>query len=255
MVKGAGPVSGGGSERDRLLVDAIAHELRSPLTSIAGMADTLLNPEASRLSQDDRQSLLARIAANAARMEAVLANLLDVGRDDEGALSVNRQPTDMAALVSRVVEELDLSGHAVDVSVEMPVACVDPFLAERVVHNLVANAVRHTASGTRIEVRVRRAGPFIELTVSDDGPGIASEHREVIFERFRQGDTPRGGAGLGLFLVRRFAEIHGGRAWVDDDDDGPGASFHVLLARSEGKRSPAGSGMSAGGPGIEPGTS
>jgi hypothetical protein len=123
-------------------------------------------------------------------------------------------------------ERLDLSFERV----EMP---VDAAKVERIVENLVANTVRHTPEDSTIWVRV---GPFEDgciIVVEDDGPGVAEEMRDAVFEPFRQGaDAPQHspGVGVGLTLVRRFAELHGGRAWVEERAGG-GASFRVYLPR------------------------
>ena len=110
-------------------------------------------------------------------------------------------------------------------------ASPDGAKVERIVENLLANTARHTPSHASIWVRVHNADGGVLLAIEDDGPGVAAEIRETIFEPFQQGpDAPQHspGVGVGLTLVRRFAELHGGRAWVQDRDGG-GASFRVFL--------------------------
>ena len=110
------------------------------------------------------------------------------------------------------------------------VARVDPAKVERIVDNLLANAVRHTPAGTEIAVRVAPSGEGVLIAVEDRGGGVSPEERQTIFEAFRRGArtdaTP--GTGIGLSLVAQFAELHGGRAWVDENPQG-GASFRVFL--------------------------
>jgi len=216
-------------DRKTLLLDVLTHELRSPLTTIAGCADVLRDRHGPTLTEHDRDRLLARITANADRIRSILTNLADISREEAGALQVHRRLTDMAGLVGRVREHLDAAGHLVEVVVDEPFAQVDGFLAERIIENLIANAVRHTPAGAPILVRVSAAPSGLEVTVSDGGPGVAAGLHTELFDRFRQGDgaLTRDGAGLGLSVVQRFAEAHDGRAWLED---GPGgAVFHVLL--------------------------
>ena len=217
---------------DERLLDAIAHELRSSLTAICGLAETLAGPVGPRLPEADRQHLLERIAANGARMQATLANLVDAGRERDGVIRVARADTPLAELVSRVLDGLDLGQHPVESSVEVDVASVDPFLTERILENLVTNAVRHTPLQTAIQITVSADEGGVQLTVADDGPGVTDDIRPIIFDRFRRGSTSAPGAGLGLFLVKQFAELHGGHAWIDDGDGG--ASFRVTLPSSGG---------------------
>jgi two-component system, OmpR family, sensor kinase len=108
---------------------------------------------------------------------------------------------------------------------------VDEAKLERIVENLVVNAAKHTPPGSPIEVTLETRGRDLELVVQDQGPGVPDEFKEVIFETFNRGPnilslTP--GAGIGLALVARFAAVHGGRSWVEDNPAG-GASFHVVL--------------------------
>jgi signal transduction histidine kinase len=110
---------------------------------------------------------------------------------------------------------------------------IDAAKVERIVENLVANAGRHTPGGTQLWVRVEPAEGGVAIVVEDDGPGVPVELRQAVFEPFRQGpggpSTHSPGVGVGLSLVARFAELHGGRAWVEERPGG-GASFHVFLA-------------------------
>jgi signal transduction histidine kinase len=105
----------------------------------------------------------------------------------------------------------------------------DEGMLERIVVNLLANTVKHTPVDSRIWVRVGPTDEGAELVVEDDGPGIVDEEKERIFQPFRQGAAASTGSGVGLALVARFAELHDGRAWVQDRPGG-GASFHVTIA-------------------------
>jgi PAS domain S-box-containing protein len=213
-------------------LQAVSHDLRTPLTSILAGALTLENDQLD-LSSEERKDLARRLAGNARKLNKMLADLLDLDRLSRGILTPNRKPTDLAELVQRVVAECDLQDHLVQIQAEPLTAEVDPAQIERIVENLVANAVRYTPPGTPVWVKVSSHERGALITVEDAGPGVPAELRKAIFEPFRQGQevvqhSP--GVGIGLSLVARFAALHSGRAWVDDRPGG-GASFKVYLPR------------------------
>ncbi|MGZ5300240.1 MAG: PAS domain-containing protein [Actinomycetota bacterium] len=208
---------------------AVSHELRSPLTAILGLALTL---ERSEMVESDRNDLLERLAANARKLDRLLKDLLDIDRLNRGIVDPQYRMTDVGALSRRTIESLDaLADRSIMVFAEPAVIAVDPAKVERIVENLLMNAARHTKSDSTIWLRVQPEDDGILIAVEDDGPGVPEELREVIFEPFRQGPTssPHSpGTGIGLSLVGRFAELHGGRAWVEEREGG-GASFRVFL--------------------------
>ena len=213
-------------------LEAVSHDLRTPLTSILGSALTL---EQSRLQlpPDDALDLVHRIAANARKLERLLGDLLDLDRLQRGIVTPQRRPTDVAALIARVVAEVENpEGRIIDTEVGTMTASIDGPKVERIVENLVANAIRHTPPEAHIRVWSTEQGDGIVIGVDDGGPGIPEEARESIFEPFEQTAGPAiehsPGVGIGLSLVRRFAELHGGRAWVEPRD-GNGSSFRVFL--------------------------
>jgi PAS domain S-box-containing protein len=218
-------------EMKNTFLEAVSHDLRTPLTSILGSALTL-EQNGRDLSSEDALDLVRRIAANARKLERLLGDLLDLDRLQRGIVAPQRRPTDLAELVRHVVEEAEvLRDRAVELDLREARAEVDPAKVERIVENLLANAVRHTPPGTRIWVATRPVPGGAELAVEDEGPGVPAELREAVFEPFLQvpgkgNHSP--GVGIGLSLVRRFAELHGGRAWVEDRLEG-GASFRVFL--------------------------
>ena len=218
-------------EMKNTFLEAVSHDLRTPLTSILGSALTL---EQAGLDMDpaDALDLLHRIAGNARKLERLLSDLLDLDRLQRGIIAPQRRPTDLGALVRHAVEDPDLlSGHPVDVDLDPVVISVDAAKVERIVENMLANAGRHTPEGTRLWVRVKPADGGALVVVEDEGPGVPSELKEAVFEPFRQGQSAAShspGVGVGLSLVSRFAELHGGRAWVEDRLGG-GASFRVFL--------------------------
>jgi len=184
------------------------------------------------LPRDKGMELLGMLVDKAHKLDRLLGDLLDLNRLEQGVLEPNRSPTDLAALVAPLVEEIDhLEGRPVHVDVGQLVADVDGPKVERIVENLLINTTRHTPPGTPVWIRAGAVGPDLELVVEDAGPGVPPELAGTIFEPFRQG--PGGGdhapgVGIGLSLVARFAQLHGGRAWVGERYGG-GAAFHVLL--------------------------
>jgi signal transduction histidine kinase len=164
-------------------------------------------------------------------MNALLTDLLDLDRLDRGIVEPRRFPVDLGDLVRAIAERTDvLRGRAVEVEDGRCSANVDAAKVERMVENLLANAARHTPPSSRIWVKVCREGDGAMIAVEDEGPGIPVELRAEIFEPFRRAPSSamQAGSGIGLSLVARFAELHGGRAWVEDRPDG-GSSFRVYL--------------------------
>jgi PAS domain S-box-containing protein len=220
-------------ERKSSFLQAVSHDLRTPLASVLGIALTLQRGRA-QLAPADADDLLGRLTANARRLDRILSSLLDLDRLDRGMVELRREPVDLARLVAGVVTEArDDLLDARPVRLELaPVRVVaDAAKVERIVENLLANAARHTDPGTPIWVRVEPRGRGALLCVDDAGPGIPAEQRESIFQPFQRGlggATYAPGSGVGLALVAQFASLHDGRAWVEDRAGG-GASFRVLL--------------------------
>jgi signal transduction histidine kinase/putative methionine-R-sulfoxide reductase with GAF domain len=217
-------------EMKNMFLEAVSHELRTPLTTILGSALTLEQADGS-LRPEDERDLIVRIASNARKLQRLLGDLLDLDRLQRGILSPQRRPVDISEVVADAVRESDvLGGRSVEVDAKPFVISVDAAKVERIVENLLANAARHTPAGTRVWVRVEPEGDGALVMVEDEGPGIPAENRERMFEPFQQGGHPNHapGVGVGLSLVAKFAELHGGRAWIEERPGG-GASFHVLL--------------------------
>ncbi len=220
-------------EMQNSFLQAVSHDLRTPLTSILGCALTLEGSLAQEsLSREDEHDLIGRIAANSRKLHRLLTNLLDLDRMSRGIVAPNRDDVDVLEILTRVVQESSTETHPIELMTTEPVpALVDAAQVERIVENLVANAIRYTPNGTPIWVKATGDGESVLLVVEDAGPGVPLELRGSIFEPFRQGNeviSHSPGVGIGLSLVTRFAELHGGRAWVEDRDGG-GASFRVYL--------------------------
>jgi PAS domain S-box-containing protein len=218
------------NEAKNVFLSAVSHELRTPLAAIVGIALTLQRARSS-LAEDDSADLVDRLAANAGKLDRLLSDLLDLDRLNRGIVTPKLRPTDLAALVTRIGTEWQDTGRLLELAVEPVVAQVDPAKVERIVENLLANAARHTPPDAPVWVRVARQDQGVLIAVEDAGGGVPPELRTALFEPFRQGPevpTHAPGVGIGLTLVARFAELHGGRAWVEERPGG-GSSFRVLL--------------------------
>ena len=214
-------------------LQAVSHDLRTPLASVLGISLTLQRGR-GQLGPADTDDLLGRLTANARKLDRILTGLLDLDRLDRGIVELRRERVDLARLVAGVVSEAReelLDGHPVSLEL-LPVQVVaDAAKVERIVENLLANAARHTDPGTPIWVRVTHGERGALLCVDDAGPGVPAEQRESIFRPFERGpggDSYTPGSGVGLALVAQIASLHDGHAWVEDRAGG-GASFRVLL--------------------------
>jgi PAS domain S-box-containing protein len=217
-------------EMKNTFLAAVSHELRSPLTSILGLSLTL--ERTTDLAPEDRHDLVARLSTNAQKLDRLLKDLLDIDRLNRGIVEPQLRTCDVGALARGTIDTLDvLADRRVVADVESVSLAVDAAKIERIVENLLTNAARHTPRDGTIWLRVRSEGDGALISVEDDGPGVPADLRTTIFEPFRQGPSRsahRPGTGIGLSLVARFAELHGGRAWVEDRPGG-GASFRVFV--------------------------
>jgi two-component system phosphate regulon sensor histidine kinase PhoR len=208
----------------RDFVANVSHELKTPLTSISGYAETLLSlppePEMARV-------FLGTILTNARRMQRLVDDLLDLSRIESGRWQPNRIEVDVAAaareawtVVSARPESRQVE-FAVEVQPDAEKLCADPDAMRQVLTNLLDNSLRHTPAGGSIACLSRRDGDGTVIAVRDNGAGITREHLPRIFERFYRADTARsrqeGGTGLGLAIVKHLVEAHGGRVAAESE--------------------------------------
>ena len=212
-------------------VAAVSHDLRSPLTAILGSARTL-QEHGDALSREDHDALVGGIIAKSHRLASLVEDLLDLDRLRRGAATALRAPQDLALLATGVLGATGLAERRpVNLRLRPVTVPLDRAMAERIIENLLTNAESHTPPDTQLWMSVGPTPDGAELVIEDDGPGVPPALHEALFEPFRQGPEAgrSGGVGVGLALVRRFAELHGGRAWVCDRPGG-GASFHVTFS-------------------------
>lgn len=214
----------------------LSHELRTPLNAVLGWSEILL----SRAPADhDTRRGLEIIARNARAQAKLIDDLLDMNRIVSGKVRLDVQRLDLAAVVEAALESARPSAEAKSITVERTVdphagpVFGDPGRLQQVIWNLLANAVKFTPRGGRVEIAVRRAGAQVEMFVRDTGIGISAAFLPHLFERFRQADSTTtrhyGGLGLGLAIVKELVELHGGTVRAESAGENRGATFVVSL--------------------------
>jgi hypothetical protein len=221
-------------ERSRAdLVSTVAHELRSPLTSVKGFTATLL-AKWDRFSDEQKLLMLATVNADADRVTRLLSELLDVSRIDAGRLELRLQVVDVPTAVRRVVAGSVAAGEEEDrfrvfADEPLPEMWLDPDKLDQVLHNLVENALRHGDGTVTVRVEpIATPEPGAVVTVADEGDGIPEETVARVFTKFWRGGARRGGTGLGLFIAKGIVEAHGGTIAAGRSEAG-GAEFRFTL--------------------------
>ena len=213
-------------------VSTVSHELRGPLTSIYGFAETMLRQDVL-FGEDERRVFLGYIASESERLTVIVDALLSVARLDTGDLQVNVAPTDVRAVVADVVssaENAASNGHSfvLELPQEPLSAAADADKLRQVLAHLVDNAVKYSPGGGRVTIAAHRHDDTVEVHVVDQGVGIPPIERERIFRKFYRVDQERGGTGLGLFLAQGLVNAMGGRIWVEPAE-GRGSRFAFAL--------------------------
>jgi len=208
-------------------VSHVSHELRTPLVSINGFASTILrDPE---MDEATRNEFLQIIVGEGTRLTRLIDNLLELSRAEQGSLTLRRAPVDLRQLIPTAVEGLIKVAEERQLKIEVSVAEglheveLDEDRIRQVLVNLLGNAIKFAPAGSAVRVRAEVCGSEAVVGVSDEGPGIASELRERVFDRFFQVRTQKKatqGTGLGLAIVREIVEAHDGRVWVEEGAGG-----------------------------------
>ncbi|MCJ1712758.1 ATP-binding protein [Microbacterium sp. M1A1_1b] len=205
------------------ILAAVGHDVRRPIAAASAAVQTLRASDIA-LSETDREALLATADESLGQLAVLLGDLLDVSRVQAGVLAVTAVPLPLETVVAPALDELELGPEDVDLDLpaELPPVMADPVLLQRVLVNLLANAVRFSPEGTSVRVAASAFGGGVELRIADHGPGIPETQRDDVFQPFqRLGDTDNEtGLGLGLALARGFTEGMGGTIEVDDTPGG-----------------------------------
>jgi two-component system sensor histidine kinase KdpD len=220
------------------LLNAVSHDLRTPLSSIIASAGSLLQQDV-QWTEAERREFTRAIVDEAGRLNRLVGNLLDLSRIEAGSIRPEKGWYDLGALVDEVAGRLRRisAAHALmlDVPEHLPPVQFDYVEIDQVISNLIENAVKYTPDGTTIRVSVRTAGDDIEIEVTDSGPGIPEDSLGEIFLPFYRaasGQVARPqGSGLGLAVARGLVEAHGGRIWAENRREG-GARFVFTLPLS-----------------------
>jgi len=225
------------------LLDAVTHDLRTPLTSIKGAATTLLrNLARDSMSEDVRRELLTVIDEESDRLNRFVEEMMELAQIEGGHLALRRTRTSAYEIVNAALDRAAaaLERHPVEVAIadKLPLLEVDAPSIAGVVFELLENAATYSAAGSRIAVRANAASPgWAEVAVEDEGVGIAPEHRERIFEKFfraPQRANDGHGFGVGLAIARGIVEAHGGKIWAAANDGrGSVLRFTVPCERSQ----------------------
>jgi two-component system sensor histidine kinase KdpD len=225
-----------GAERERLrsaMLTSVSHDLRTPLASIIGALSSLKSYR-ERYDDATRDELLGTALSEAQRLDRFVGNLLDMTRLDAGVIVPKREAVEVGDLVStalrRAMPVLQDRTVSSSVAPDLPPLQLDFVLAEQVLFNLLDNAAKYSASGSRIGISARLAGGRVEIAVRDEGQGIPPDALDRLFDKFYRaddGDRRRAGTGLGLAIAKGFVEVEGGTISVRNRSDRSGAEFIV----------------------------
>ena len=215
----------------------VSHELRTPLNAVLGWARMLTSKQ---LNEERSAHALETIERNATALAHIIDDLLDISRIVAGTLHLAHHPVDLVGITRAAVDAVRPLAAAKSIRLQFApdpssteVVTGDAGRLEQVVVNLLSNAVKFTPENGRVDVSVKRTGPSLELTIEDNGEGIAPAFLPQVFDRFRQADGAasrrHGGLGLGLAIVRQIVELHGGTVRADSPGLGKGATFTVRL--------------------------
>jgi signal transduction histidine kinase len=218
-------------------LSTVSHELRTPLTAVRASAGLLLDSEADRLSPNQLR-LIRSIARNTDRLSNMVTDLLDMARLQSGRLPLTCELIDLHPIIRSCVANLrplmDRKEQVIDIQFphDLPRVMADRRRVEQILTNLLSNAHKYTPRGGQMAVAVAHEGTSVVVTVTDSGPGVPGEERDLIFRRFYRGATVRrgepSGAGLGLAVAKSLVDLHGGKIGYRDATGG-GSEFFFSL--------------------------
>jgi signal transduction histidine kinase len=219
-------------EARRQLVAAASHDLRTPLASLRLLVESIDDGVATG---ETRDRYLAEIRTHVAVLSDLIDDLFELSRIEAGDISWTMRQVELHGLIGDTVAAMraPAAERGVTIAAELPagevVAEANAEKVQRVLFNLIQNAIRHTPADGSVTVRARATGGGVEVEVADDGEGVPAGEGERVFEAFYRGDAARGedGAGLGLAISRAIVEAHGGKIWLEDGM--PGTRVHFTL--------------------------
>ena len=221
------------------LIASVSHDLRTPLASLRAMVEAISDGVVS--DEQTIQTYCSNIRSEVAHLSTLIDDLFELSQLDSGTLELHLQPSSVEEMLNTVLEGMkaQADGQALKLSHslgrDLEPVMVDPHKIQRVLYNLVQNAIRHTPSDGTISVEAQDLGQEVQIDVVDSGQGINQDDVNKVFDRFYRGEKSRsrefGGAGLGLAIAKGIVEAHGGRIWVDSQP-GEGSRFSFSLPKA-----------------------
>jgi len=214
-------------------IGMVSHEIKTPLTVIIGALSTVT---AEGVTRPEARALLEDAVANADILATLVDNLLELSRSQANRLVLQKEPTDVREIAQTVVEKLrgksSIHQLMVDIPAGLPIVDVDPLRAERVLYNLVDNAIKYSPDGGEVKISARQEKENLVVSVSDHGLGISQNDQQRLFQKFQRLDVmvkkSIQGVGLGLNVCRILVEAHGGQIWVESRK-GKGSTFYFTI--------------------------
>lgn len=212
----------------------VVHELRAPITAIKGAASLLLSQS---LPEEEKQKMLHAISDSAREMLARISELLDSAKLEEGKFTIKKVKSDLYVILHEHVDVFSYAARerGVDLTLakasEIPHFLFDPGRIGQVINNLISNSLKFTKTGGKIEIKIYNKKGEIEVEVADNGVGIPENKKALLFTKFGQIDATAGdadGSGLGLFISRQIIEAHGGKIWIESQEN-VGTKVHFTL--------------------------
>jgi PAS domain S-box-containing protein len=218
-------------------IGLVSHELKTPLTVLTGALNVAMMED---IPFEEKKTLLEDVAWSAETMADIVDNLLELSRYQANRLTLTPEPIEITRVISRITKQSskksDKHRLVTSVSPDLPAVIADPTRIERILDNLISNAIKYSPEGGEIRITVQRQNNDIVLSVLDQGIGIAAADQELLFQAFQRLENPRWtgiqGVGLGLVVCKRLVEAHGGRIWVESEQ-GKGSTFFFTLPLSQ----------------------
>jgi two-component system sensor histidine kinase KdpD len=221
------------SELKSALLNAVSHDLRTPLAAIIASAGSLRQADVA-WSTEDRADFAESIELEAERLNRIVSNVLDLGRIEGGALRPARDWHDPTLLLADVVERMRAHAQGTELILELPddlrPILLDPVEIDQVASNLIENAIRHAPAGTAVTIAGCTDDEGLRVSIADSGPGVAASAVARVFEPFYRSpsDARSAGSGIGLAVARGLVAAHGGRIWIEGREGG-GACFTFVI--------------------------